>query len=46
MFIVIENKFAFTLLNILYHTIWLKSIEPPVGIEPDASHILGECPNH
>ena len=31
----IENKFIFTLLNISYHTIWLKSIEP-LGIEPDA----------
>ena len=43
--LVIENKsyiYSFEHLQ----EIWLKSIETPVGIKADASHILGKCPNH
>ena len=29
-----------------YYDLWLKSIESPVGIKPNASHLLDEHPNH
>ena len=41
----IENKstiYSFEHLQVL----WLNRIVPPVGIKPNASHILAKCPNH
>ena len=28
-----------------YHNLWLKKLEPPVGIEPNASQLPFKCPN-
>ena len=42
--LVIENKLLYSFEHL--QRIWLKRIAPPVGIEPNVSHILDEHPNH
>ena len=32
--------------NSLEHSMTEKGEVPPVGVKPDASHLLDECPNH
>ena len=29
-----------------YHNKWMKKLEPPIGIKPNASQLLVEHPNH
>ena len=41
----IENK-SYIYSSEHLQEIWLESIEPSVGIEPSASHIMGKHPNH